>query len=204
MNLPQIQIEPAPLINIPRYQNYMMTVKERGVLITLLRELRTETFVEIGINQGLCAEVLLAALPTLRRYVGVDVEPGYIGSNDQPETNVPEIPAHYALGDHRLEVIVRPRGSFDLTPEDLPICDAMLIDGDHGTEAVVWDTQLAKACVRKGGLILWHDYYLAEQIADDKTFNNNSPDVSAVLNGWFADGMDIKHIEDTWLAVMRR
>jgi predicted O-methyltransferase YrrM len=202
VNLPLIQVAPTAHPGI-RDQNYLMTPRERGILITLLRDLQAETVVEIGINEGLCAEIMLQAVPSIRRYVGVDVEPGYITSLKVQQPEIPEVPGKLALGDPRLEVIVRPRGSFDLTSLDLPICDAMLIDGDHGREAVVWDTNLAHACVRKGGLIIWHDYYLAEQLADTVVFTNNVPDVTAVLNEWAANGNEIVHIEDTWLAVMQ-
>jgi len=202
-NLPLIRVVPTEHPGI-RPQNYLMTPKERGILITLLNDLKAETVVEIGINEGLCAEIMLRAVPTIRRYVGVDVEQGYVTSLGSQQKEIPEVPGKYAFPHGYFEVIVRPRGSFDLTPEDLPICDVMLIDGDHGREAVTWDTKLAMARVRPGGLILWHDYYLEEQIADTAVFTNNVPDVTAVLNEWFLAGRDIRHIEDTWLAIMRR
>jgi len=203
-NLPLIQVAPTLHSSIRENQNYLMTPKERGILVTLLRQLKAQTVVEIGINEGLCAEIMLKAVPSIRRYVGIDVEQGYITSMKTQQREIPEVPGKFALGDDRLRVIVSKRGSFDLKPNDLPMCDVMLIDGDHGREAVKWDTHLALTRVRLGGLILWHDYYLAEQLADTATFTNNPLDVTAVLNEWAADGKgwDIKHIEDTWLAMM--
>jgi predicted O-methyltransferase YrrM len=205
-NLPLIQITPTRHPSIREDQNYLMTPKERGVLVTLMNVIEAVTVVEIGINEGLCAEIMLKAVPSIRRYVGVDVEQGYVTSMGVQQNQIPEVPGKYALPSGYLELIVRPRGSLDLRIEDLPVCDVMLIDGDHGREAVQWDTHLAINRVRPGGLILWHDYYLAEWLADTDTFNNNPLDVTAVLNELAANGKgwNIRHIEDTWLAMMWR
>ena len=67
MNLPLIEVDPAPCADI-RDQNYLMTARERGVLITLLNELNARVVVEIGINEGRCAEIMLKAVPSSEKY----------------------------------------------------------------------------------------------------------------------------------------
>jgi predicted O-methyltransferase YrrM len=37
--------------------------------------------------------------------------------------------------------------------------DGILIDGDHSYEQVKKDTENALACLKKGGVIIWHDVY---------------------------------------------
>ncbi len=37
-------------------------------------------------------------------------------------------------------------------------CDFVFVDGDHHYDSVVNDTQLAFRLIRKGGIIVWHDY----------------------------------------------
>ena len=64
-NLPLIQVAPTLHSSIRENQNYLMTPKERGILVTLLRQLKAQTVVEIGINEGLCAEIMLKAVPSI-------------------------------------------------------------------------------------------------------------------------------------------
>ncbi len=87
---------------------------------------------------------------------------------------------------------MRERGTLDLTAEDLPACDVVFIDGDHSVSAVLHDYALAKAIVRPGGIIVFHD-------------DNGLPvvDVSLVLDSLCAGGADIQHVAGTWLAFER-
>jgi predicted O-methyltransferase YrrM len=193
MGLPLIAVLAAEDLDRVRPE-IMMSARERAILVTLLREIGAVTVVEIGINEGRCAEILLKNVPSICRYIGVDVEVGYVTSLPTQRAEVPGVPGQFALGDPRLELIIRLRGSLDLVPADLPVCDAMLIDGDHGRIAVEWDSLLARARVRPGGLILWHDYYFA----------NPDVDVREVLDRLAETGMPIRHIEGTSLAILRR
>jgi predicted O-methyltransferase YrrM len=60
--------------------------------------------------------------------------------------------------DPRVELIVKPNGTRDLVPTDLPAADLIFIDGDHSKACVALDTLLAMQVIRKGGIICWHDY----------------------------------------------
>jgi hypothetical protein len=78
-----------------------------------------------------------------------------------------------------------------LTPDALEPCDAAFIDGDHSEAGVAADTNIALALVRRGGIVVWHDY------------DNQGVEVTQVLDGLAARGLAIKHIENSWLAFLR-
>lgn len=165
---------------------------ELEVLVALARSIAPKVMIEIGVNEGRTAKALLANVPTLTRYVGVDVLPGYVPAREVQRREVPAAPGHLARDDDRFELVLKRRGSLDLTIDDLPPADVIFIDGDHGFEAVLHDTLLARRRVRHGGLIVWHDYHGLDTV-----------DVRKVLERFAADGDPIQHIDNTWLAVER-
>jgi hypothetical protein len=92
--------------------------------------------------------------------------------------------------DFRFRLITRPHGSYDVEPSDIGISDAVFVDGDHARTGVVHDTVLARSCVRKGGLIIWHDYN--DQEASDCYA------VRLVLDDlWNGGDRSLRHIEHT-------
>jgi predicted O-methyltransferase YrrM len=74
----------------------------------------------------------------------------------------------------------------------LPPADAVFIDGDHGCLAVEHDSALARALVRPGGIIVYHDYHELGTV-----------DVKPVLDLLHRGGRNIEHVEGTWLAFER-
>ena len=137
-----------------------MSVRERAVVIALLRRVKAETVIEIGVQEGHCACDMLRHLP-IKRYIGIDLSPGsphlppILSQRDErPQDRV----AFYVKDHPAFDLIIRQRGSLDLEADDLPMADAFIIDGDHSLEAVRHDTELATARTRRGGAILWHDY----------------------------------------------
>jgi predicted O-methyltransferase YrrM len=165
---------------------------ELEVLIALFRSVSPRVVIEFGCNVGRTAKALLREIPTIERYVGVDVARGYVPSKAVQRNEVPERPGHLVADDPLFRLIVSARGSLDLKPTDLPECDAVFIDGDHGREAVMHDSALARALTREGGIIVWHDYH-----------DLGTVDVREVLDEDFAAGRDIRHVADTWLAFER-
>lgn len=150
------------------------------------------TVVEFGCNNGRTAAAMLRNVSTIERYVGVDVPVGYKFACNVQRNETPQIAGELALSDKRFELVLRARGSFDLTADDLPTCDAVFIDGDHSEPGVLNDYALAKAIVRRGGIIVFHD---------DNGLS--TVDVSHVLDGLCKNGADIKHVAGTWLAFER-
>lgn len=186
--LPQsaLNVQPIDWGTLPRR---FLNPGELEVLVALVRSVNARSVLEIGVNTGRTARALLDNVPSIEHYQGIDVPPGYAFGCAVQKNEVPTNPGHYALGDTRFELILRPRGSFDLMPSELRPADVVFIDGDHSFKAVTWDTLLAHQVVRPGGMIIWHDYH-----------DLGTVDVREVLHGELERGFKIEHVEGTWIA----
>jgi hypothetical protein len=165
---------------------------EMEIIAALLREVEAQSVVEIGCRDGRTARVLLHNVSALQRYVGIDVPMSYQPTLAHQCAEMYPHPGALVTDDPRFELIIRERGSLDLGPQDLPMVDAVFIDGDHGTRAVSHDSQLARAITKPGGVIIYHDYCnVAVQVQD-------------VLDRLHDDeGWPLKNVEGTWLAFRR-
>lgn len=165
---------------------------ELEALLHLFESVNARTIIEFGCHEGRNAAAALRNIKTLERYVGVDVPPSYVTKMAVQRKEIPAQPGRLAAHDPRFELILRPRGTFDLTGDDLPAADAVFIDADHSREGVENDTRLALLAVRTGGLIIWHD-------------DNCLPvvEVTQTLNDYCAAGAEITHVAGTWLAFER-
>jgi predicted O-methyltransferase YrrM len=169
-----------------------MNPGELETLVNLIGSILPQTVIEFGVNEGRTAKALLRHIPSIRKYIGIDVLPGYVTAKTVQRREIPDKPGHLAADEKAFELILRTRGSLDLVADDLPACDAVFIDGDHGREAVEHDSALARARINAGGLIVWHDYHELGTV-----------DVKSVLDSMAAQGYPIKHIAGTWLAFQR-
>lgn len=169
-----------------------MNPGELEVLIALVGMARPEHVIEFGVNVGRTAKAILGNVPGVKRYTGIDVPESYVPSKAVQRYEVPTHPGALVAYDPRFTLVIRPRGSLDLTADDLEPCDAAFIDGDHGAEAVQHDTMLARALTVPGGIIVWHDYH-----------GLGTVDVKPVLDRMREAGRDIKLVEGTWLAFER-
>jgi len=161
-------------------------------LAALVRSVNARTMVEFGCRDGRTAQVLLHNVPNLQHYVGVDVPYSYQSPLPfQHDWQVPE-PGLLARDNPKFELIIRERGTLDLTMNDLPVADVVFIDGDHSGPIVRHDSNLAVSVVRDGGLICWHDY------KDDPLI-----EVLETVDGLIEWGWAIDHVEGTWLAICR-
>jgi len=163
------------------------------VLIALVRSVNPRHVIEFGVNVGRTAKAILANVPGIGGYTGIDVPLTYVPLLALQLDNAVPNPGEMVLDDPRFKLIVSARGSLDLTVDDLEPCDAVFIDGDHGLEAVMHDTKLARALVRPGGIIIWHDYHGLGVV-----------DVKAALDGMHRAGDPIYRVDDTWLAFERK
>jgi predicted O-methyltransferase YrrM len=165
---------------------------EMEILVALVRSVDAQTMIEIGCRDGRTARMLLRNVPSLDRYIGIDVPFDYQPTLAHQKNEMVAEPGHLAMIDERFELIIREHGSLGLKPSELPRVDVVFIDGDHSVDAVEHDSKLARAIVNPGGLILWHDF-------------NDSPhvQVTRVLNRLADEGWPIQHVEGTWLAFMR-
>jgi hypothetical protein len=175
---------------LPRHFLNAGELETIAALVRLVGEPRA--MVEIGVNTGRTACVMLREFPSLETYTGVDVEPDYVPVLEAQRGEVPRNPGVHATADPRFRLLISPRGSLDLSPGDLGPADAIFIDGDHSAAIVMHDTALARAIVRPGGIIIWHDYHDLRGI-----------EVRDVLESSRRDGHDIQCVEGTWLAFER-
>lgn len=135
----------------------MVTGTEMAALIALIRSFHCRRLGEFGVGTGANAATILQHCPDVQAYIGVDVLPGSATSLEYQSREVPGQAGQLALGDPRFQLLVRPGGTLKTTPEELAPLDFVFIDGDHGTEMVRHDTNLARRSV-KSGIICWHDY----------------------------------------------
>jgi predicted O-methyltransferase YrrM len=174
----------------PTYLNF----GELEIIVALMRAAaRQDIIVEIGLAEGRTAKAILRELPHVQKYIGIDTsDAGYQPKLRSQWTERSPSPGFLALNEPRFDRWLLPRGSLDLTADDFPPVDAVFIDGDHSSEVVRHDSDLARAIVREGGIVIWHDYH------------NGGVEVTRVLEYDRAHGFDIQHIENTWLAFERR
>ena len=183
----------APPAKLPEFPPRFFNPGELDRLVALVASVSPRTMIEFGCNEGRAAATLLLNVPSIERYVGIDVLPGYVTIRECQRKEVPAEPGKYALEDPRFQLIVRPRGSFDLAPADLPLADVAFIDADHSRAGVLNDYDLAKVVVRQGGIIIFHD---------DNGLG--AVEVSETLDELAACGAPIVHVANTWLAFERQ
>lgn len=135
-------------------------------LMSILSAVKPRRFLEIGINEGRTARLILEHVPSITEYVGVDVPPDHRCIHERQTREVPAEAGCMVRSDSRVKLVIRPNGSFDVHPDELGTFDAVFIDGDHAREAVLNDTKLARAVANPGGVILYHDCNGAENVAD--------------------------------------
>lgn len=192
--LPTVSVSTLPMKEIDwrdlpkRYIN----PGEAEALIALANLVSAVNGMEIGCNMGRTSRLLLDNVPTLEKLIGVDVLPGYHFNKSVQRRELPTHPGAYAKGDPRFDLRLTAFGSLDLRAEDLPPLDFIFIDGDHSKHAVMHDSELARRCIRPGGVIVWHDYHLLGNV-----------DVKECLDEQRKAGHDIRLIERTWLAFER-
>ena len=179
----------APSCVLPEFPPRFFNPGELDILVELIRRVSPKVIVEFGCNEGRASATILKNVEGIYKYVGIDVLPGYVTQKECQRKEVPTEPGKYVLDDPRFLLMVRERGSFDLFAEDLPQMDVAFIDADHSRVGVLNDYKLAKARVRPGGIIIFHD-------------DNGLPvvEVTETLDMLAARGAPIQHVENTWIA----
>lgn len=190
---PNIEVTPDADIDLSGLPKEYMNPGELETLITLVRSVNPRVMIEVGCNSGRTAKAILRNVPSLERYVGIDVPPSYEFARSVQRREVPARPGELALDDPRFMLVLARRGTFDLDEDCLPACDVVFIDGDHGAEAVRSDHELAQSLLwRPDGLIIHHDDH------DEPTV-----DVRATLDAMHNPDRPISHVLGTWLAVQK-
>ena len=165
-----------------------MPERDGCALIELASIVQPKIVIEFGVNEGRTANSFLNNVPSIVRYVGVDAMPGHT-----MEIQDVAVPLHPGgdVSDPRFELIVRPHGTLDLKPQDLPRADLIFIDGDHGRNVCMHDSWLAYDLVNAGGIVIWHDY------------GGDAVTVTSVIDELHADGWNILAFENSLIAFER-
>jgi predicted O-methyltransferase YrrM len=190
--IPKYEI-PIQSINWEGLPKEYLNSGELEIIIALVRSAaRIRIMVEIGLAEGRTAKAILREVPELNRYIGIDTDPHYVPKLRHQLKERHPIPGHLALDEPKFDRWLLPRGSLDLVPDDFPPVDIVFIDGDHSSEVVRHDSNLARAITTSGGIIIWHDAH------------NDGVEVTRVLEYDYYHGHEIYNIENTWLAYERR
>jgi predicted O-methyltransferase YrrM len=157
---------------------------ETAILIKLVDSVSPKVMIEFGCNEGITAKRLLEKVPTIGRYIGIDI------SFDQATSETPATAGWAVANDPRFFILLQ--DSRSLNDDDLEECDAVFVDGDHSEATVLHESRLARRLVRPGGIIVWHD------------FGNPAVEVTQTLVRLNNDfDWPIQHIDGSWLAFMR-
>jgi predicted O-methyltransferase YrrM len=184
----KVRLAPRPPNAKTAFSKYL-SWNETAILLYLLRSVNPKVMIEIGCNTGVTAAAVLKNVPSIERYIGIDVAPDFIPTLECQINEVPQQAGWYAADNDRFLLLTRP--SMELKAADLEPCDAMFIDGDHSEAAVAHDSLLAKELVRPGGVIIWHDY------------ENPAVGVTKALDRLCDAGWPIVSVSNSWIAYAR-
>ena len=166
-----------------------LNAHETALLVALVKSVAPKVAIEFGCNLGITGARLLDNVPTLEKYIGIDVPPDHVPSLQCQRDEVPTVAGCYAAHDERFYLLTA-RSQF-LRTGHLEPCDAVFIDGDHSEKAVLHESRLARRLIRGAGIIVWHD------------FTNPAVEVTQALNRLHDEGWPINCVENSWLAFMR-
>jgi predicted O-methyltransferase YrrM len=162
---------------------------ETATLVALVKSVAPKVMIEFGCNSGITAARVLENVPTLEKYIGIDVPVDHVTTLGCQRYEVPVSAGCWAAHDPRF-FLLKAR-SQALRTGHLEPCDAVFIDGDHSEAAVLHESRLARRLIRGSGIIVWHD------------FSNSAVEVTRALNLLDDEGWPINCIDNSWLAFLR-
>jgi predicted O-methyltransferase YrrM len=174
---------------VPALANDYLGVAETAIVVDLVSSVAPKVVLEIGVNQGKTARAILDAMPEIERYIGIDLPTDATPRLGCQYSEVPVVAGRFAANDPRFWLLLGE--STTIEAHDLEPIDAAFIDGDHSAIGVEHDSRLARALLRPGGVIVWHDC------------GNPNVEVTDVLDRLAGEGWPICHVMGTWLAYMR-
>jgi predicted O-methyltransferase YrrM len=139
--------------------------RDLSVLLSLLNSFRPKRVVEIGVQSGMTARVILEVCPFIESYVGIDVGPDFVTALPFQMREKPRRVGEKALKDSRFRAVVLNGGTKDLVENEslvgqtfpVPV-DFVYVDADHSDEGISRDSELARRISHPGGIVAWHDY----------------------------------------------
>ena len=148
-----------------------VSVEELVILACLVRHLQPKRLVEIGTAEGRTTLNLALHTPPEAEIFTLDLPPTHlspVASESGPNYRQLGIPEPGCLfRDHplsaKIRLILADSTQFDWSPFEGSV-DFVFIDGAHDYESVRQDTENALRILRPGGVILWHDYGVADGV----------------------------------------
>jgi len=185
--LPTVKLEAPPIAG--PFSQYL-NARETSVLVHLVGRVNPCTMIEFGCNVGRTACRVLDNVPSIETYVGIDVPTLFRPVLHCQRNEVPARAGIEASDRDNFYLLECPGGATELLENDLERCEAVFIDGCHSEYGVLADSRLARALLKPGGVIVWHDYA------------NPGVEVTRALDQLHAQGWPLQHVEGTWLAFM--
>jgi predicted O-methyltransferase YrrM len=150
-----------------------LTVHEAAVLCAIVRFTHARRILEVGTYDGRTALNLAANSPVDGMITTIDLPAAWnrhlaldVPSYAMNVTSVPALGLKYRDTPyaHRIRQVYGDSAVLDWSTLGVPF-DVVFIDGCHSYEYVKSDTQKALASVRRGGLLIWHDYGMIEDVS---------------------------------------
>jgi predicted O-methyltransferase YrrM len=148
------------------FVNGNVAPNEINVIAALVSASQPQIVFEIGTFDGRTSLNMAANAPASARIYTLDLPADQAGStilpleiNEELFINKPSSGGHFTtapLG-KKITQLYGDSRCFDFSPY-IDSVDFMFIDGSHSYEYVVSDTKNALKMVRRGGVIIWHDY----------------------------------------------
>jgi GT2 family glycosyltransferase len=147
---------------LDRYLEFLdggVQANERQLLYQIARSLPDgATMLHVGLWRGAGLILCMAALRQAT-FIGIDCFdlPGVAAQSAQPPVGSDEVTEYlqpFLSPGHTVQLIK----ANTLTMSSFPRADAIFVDAGHTQECVEHDVRLAKAAVKPGGVLIFHDY----------------------------------------------
>lgn len=139
-----------------------LVTSEKVILMNLIRCFGYKKVLELGVSEGYTTKFLLGECSSIEKYVGVDVPWGFKTVLPIQQTEVAKVSGGIAMDDGRFRMLLPQNGTQELVDDPAKLgetdFDVCFVDADHSYDGVRRDTLLAWKVVRRGGVIVWHDY----------------------------------------------
>lgn len=140
------------------------------ILCAITKHLNPKNILEIGTYDGNTALNLAANSPEDSTITTVDLPKDYNQKLDAPDimTNITDrniVASQYKNTKYENKIKQIFCDSAKLDYNNLPHFDIIFIDGCHNYNYVKKDTENALNHTKKGGLIIWHDYGMTEDVS---------------------------------------
>lgn len=202
--LPQISWVSCVNSRMPRVwehkqENGNVRISELGILSALAVDCKDCTNIfEIGTFDGRTTLNLAMNSPPRCQVYTLDLPPGqetkfnmadgegYIADDQKPGSRYERYRSEFPSSISKIHQLLGDSATFDYTPYK-DTCSLVFVDGSHVYDYAISDTRAAMGIVKKGGVIIWHDYGIWEGVT------------RAIEDLWEREHYDLRNIRGTSL-----